>query len=143
VLRQDLGNERHLVELGLPTDVASAMAARMDSTMKDCILRLYRSALEVGREWAPDLANIASPGLVFWGVADQACPVAFAEGVGGIQIVYLGAVKGLVVGPPDEQWTTSYWSNTQTSPPFELSPKVPSTRRKQCSTGKPHSRTGG
>ena len=51
----------------------------MDDTMKDCILRLYRSAVNVGDEWEPGLSGITSPGLVFWGVSDTACPVEFAD----------------------------------------------------------------
>jgi pimeloyl-ACP methyl ester carboxylesterase len=47
--------------------------------MKDCILRLYRSAVHVGAQWQPGLANVTTPGLVFWGKHDRACPVRFAH----------------------------------------------------------------
>jgi pimeloyl-ACP methyl ester carboxylesterase len=32
--------------------------------MADCILALYRSALDVGKEWAPDFHDIARPGRI-------------------------------------------------------------------------------
>jgi pimeloyl-ACP methyl ester carboxylesterase len=51
-------------ELGVPQRRAREMAARIDRTMADCILALYRSATDIGREWAPDLARITAPGRV-------------------------------------------------------------------------------
>ena len=68
-----------LEQLGVPSGLARQTPTHMDQRMKDSILRLYRSALTVGSEWQPRLANIASPGLVLWGVFDQACPVSFAD----------------------------------------------------------------
>ncbi len=70
---------KQLEQLGVPPNLAGATADRMDERMKDCILRLYRSAIEVGSEWQPDLAKITAPGLVLWGALDQACPVMFAD----------------------------------------------------------------
>ena len=67
---------------GFPSNLAAATAERMDETMKASILRLYRSAVSVGTEWGPDLAKIVAPGLVFWGVADPFCPIAFADRLG-------------------------------------------------------------
>jgi hypothetical protein len=40
------------------------MAGWIDQTMVDCILALYRSATDVGTEWAPDFHDIPKPGLV-------------------------------------------------------------------------------
>jgi pimeloyl-ACP methyl ester carboxylesterase len=65
--------------LGVPSAYAIEAAHHMDDPMKECILRLYRSAIHVGAEWQPDLKKIWCPGLVFWGVKDEACPVAFAD----------------------------------------------------------------
>nr|WP_009999534.1 alpha/beta hydrolase [Streptomyces clavuligerus] len=65
----------------VPADRAAEMIGRVDGTMKDSILRLYRSALTVGAEWAPELSRVAAPCLVFWGVRDPACPVGFADGL--------------------------------------------------------------
>jgi pimeloyl-ACP methyl ester carboxylesterase len=49
---------------GVPRGRARDLAAGMDPTMGECILALYRSALDVGREWAPAIRNIRTPGLV-------------------------------------------------------------------------------
>jgi hypothetical protein len=39
------------------------MAGWPDATMADCILALYRSAVDVGREWGGDFENVPAPGL--------------------------------------------------------------------------------
>ena len=70
---------QQLQELGVPAEIAPAMASRVDERMKRVILSLYRSALTVGQEWRPELAKVTSPGLVFWGEQDEACPIRFAE----------------------------------------------------------------
>ncbi len=69
---------QQLKELGIPPEIAPAMASRVDERMKQVILPLYRSALHVGQEWQSELAKITSPGLVFWGEQDEACPIRFA-----------------------------------------------------------------
>jgi len=48
---------------GAPHDQAMKITA-LDQTMADCILALYRSATNVGVEWAPDFVDIPKPGLV-------------------------------------------------------------------------------
>ena len=68
-----------LKQLGVPPDLAADAARHVNERMKDSILRLYRSAVHVGREWEPDLATIRTPGLVLWGLQDESCPVAFAD----------------------------------------------------------------
>ena len=55
---------------GVPHDEAMSIAEQIDQTMADCILALYRSAGEVGKEWAPDFVDIPKPGLVFVAVDD-------------------------------------------------------------------------
>lgn len=54
----------------VPQHLADAAARRVDDTMKGCILDLYRSAVHVGREWAPDLPGANRDGLVVWGEHD-------------------------------------------------------------------------
>lgn len=49
---------------GVPRERAREMGGWSDEVMADSILRLYRSAADVGREWGPDFAGIAAPGLV-------------------------------------------------------------------------------
>ncbi len=68
-----------MVKAGLPIERATEAVSHMDQTMGNCILRLYRSALEVGKQWQPDLGKVQAPGLVFWGEEDTACPVEFAN----------------------------------------------------------------
>ena len=71
-----------MAKSGLPLVQAKETAERIDDTMKHSILRLYRSAVEVGKEWQPDLTKASSPGLVFWGERDSSCPVVFAHKLG-------------------------------------------------------------
>lgn len=51
-------------------------AAHVDDTMKQSILLLYRSAVDVGAEWDPGEQDIDRPGLILWGRDD---PFAKAE----------------------------------------------------------------
>lgn len=50
--------------LAIPHEEALAMAGWTDQTMADSILALYRSAVDVGRQWGPDFRDIPKPGLV-------------------------------------------------------------------------------
>ncbi len=59
-----------LVGAGLPRDYATAAIGRVDERMKDAILRLYRSAVDVNPRWAPDLDAIRCPALVVWPIDD-------------------------------------------------------------------------
>jgi pimeloyl-ACP methyl ester carboxylesterase len=58
---------------------AQAVASKIDGTMKECILTLYRSAVNVGAEWADEVDKIARPGLVLWGADDPYVTPNFAE----------------------------------------------------------------
>ncbi|HXQ60652.1 MAG TPA: alpha/beta hydrolase [Acidimicrobiales bacterium] len=49
---------------GVPLERARALAGWADEQMARCILALYRSAVDVGREWGPDFHDIAKPGLI-------------------------------------------------------------------------------
>jgi pimeloyl-ACP methyl ester carboxylesterase len=62
--------EAALTAAGVPPEDAVESAAAVDATMKACILALYRSAVEVGREWVDELGKITAPGLVLWGEQD-------------------------------------------------------------------------
>jgi pimeloyl-ACP methyl ester carboxylesterase len=55
---------------GVPHDAAVSLAGQIDETMTGCILDLYRSAVDVGREWGPDFHDIPKPGLVVLAVDD-------------------------------------------------------------------------
>lgn len=71
-----------LVQFGMPEDEARSSVRFIDDRMKGCILKLYRSAVHVGREWQPDLANISVPSLVLWGLDDHFLPHMFADRLG-------------------------------------------------------------
>jgi pimeloyl-ACP methyl ester carboxylesterase len=48
---------------GVPAEPALDLASQLNLTMTDCILDLYRSAVDVGRQWGPDFTAIPAPGL--------------------------------------------------------------------------------
>jgi len=73
---------RFLVENGVPDAQAAETARHIDPLMKDCILRLYRSAKNVFKEWEPELANVQAPGLVLWGENDPFAEPHFADQMG-------------------------------------------------------------
>lgn len=81
---------------GVPKEGALALASGIDRTMVECILTLYRSALSVGKEWAPDFRDIPAPGLVVLPSedaflnADLARAAAGAAGAGTIDFDGLG-----------------------------------------------------
>lgn len=53
-----------LIASGVPQPGALDMASRIDRTMADAILTLYRSAVDIGTEWGPGIDRITGPGLV-------------------------------------------------------------------------------
>ena len=55
---------------GVPEQPALDLASHIDRTMAECILDLYRSAVDVGKRWGPDFAAIPAPGLVIISSAD-------------------------------------------------------------------------
>jgi pimeloyl-ACP methyl ester carboxylesterase len=107
---------RQLEGFDVPADVASEMTGHIDARMKDCILRLYRSAIQAGAEWEPGLANITAPGLVFWGKSDPACPIEFAERLKkdtkASQAIHLDCGHWTPIQCPDEiaQALQDHWS---------------------------------
>jgi pimeloyl-ACP methyl ester carboxylesterase len=66
-----------LVAAGVPAPDAASTASRVDATMKQCILDLYRSAVRVGEEWEDDLRHVRARGLVLWGEKDPFAAVEF------------------------------------------------------------------
>lgn len=108
---------RQLQDYGVPAEAAGGIVARMDETLKDCILRLYRSAVHVGSEWEPGLANVTAPSLVFWGVEDPACPIAFADHLGNAmeasEILKLSCGHWTILNQPEAiaQALTHHWAS--------------------------------
>jgi pimeloyl-ACP methyl ester carboxylesterase len=68
---------RALAAAAVPPDDAAEAARHVDETMKACILRLYRSAVTVGREWLADLERVRAPGVVLWGEHDPYAAAGF------------------------------------------------------------------
>jgi len=66
-----------LVAAGVPAADAARAGSKLDATMKQCILKLYRSAVNVGAEWEDDLRQVSAPGLVLWGEKDPYASVDF------------------------------------------------------------------
>jgi pimeloyl-ACP methyl ester carboxylesterase len=64
---------------GMPEATAREIAQRIDDRMKAAILPLYRSAVNVGKEWGPDIDGISKPGLLIWGEKDQYMQTEFAK----------------------------------------------------------------
>lgn len=54
-----------------------------DETMKQCILDLYRSAVDVFSTWGEEFVDIAAPGLVIWGADDPFVPREIGERAAG------------------------------------------------------------
>jgi pimeloyl-ACP methyl ester carboxylesterase len=69
---------------GSPAGLAADQAAHLDAAMADCILKLYRSAVTVGREWQdPVEAMPPRPALVLHGADDPYVGVDVAERIAG------------------------------------------------------------
>jgi pimeloyl-ACP methyl ester carboxylesterase len=81
---------------GVPHEAALAMSAQVDETMVECILTLYRSALDVGAEWSPDFVDLAAPGLSIiatedpFGVSGTAASAAHKAGAETVTLEGLG-----------------------------------------------------
>jgi pimeloyl-ACP methyl ester carboxylesterase len=90
--------------------------AAIDDTMRECILALYRSAVDIAREWAPT-GKASRPGLVVAGTDDPyASPGAidgFAELVGA-QLVRLDAGHWAPAQRPVEMAValTEHWAQS-------------------------------
>ncbi len=68
-----------LVQSGMPRDYAAAAVARVDAVMKAAILKLYRSATDIGARWEPAMHDVRCPTLVIWAVDDPFVDARFGE----------------------------------------------------------------
>jgi pimeloyl-ACP methyl ester carboxylesterase len=57
-------------QLGVPRDRAATVAGWLDGTMGESMLALYRSAIDIAREWSTAADNIQRPGLAIIATAD-------------------------------------------------------------------------
>jgi pimeloyl-ACP methyl ester carboxylesterase len=63
----------------LGQEQANECAKGVDDAMKDCILKLYRSAADGFGEWHDAVDAISRPGVVFWGADDPFVTPDFGE----------------------------------------------------------------
>lgn len=68
-----------LIQGGLPAEIAQHEGEALTKTMRQCILRLYRSAKTAGSEWAPALDNLPANGMIYWGEKDPYVSVEIAK----------------------------------------------------------------
>lgn len=73
--------EAGLIEGGMPASLAREEVPHIDKTMRQSILKLYRSAvgLRFRGEWVDDLANMPKRGQLFWGETDPYVDLSVAE----------------------------------------------------------------
>jgi pimeloyl-ACP methyl ester carboxylesterase len=80
-MEEDLTEEvsvPYLIEHGVPEEYATRNSWLVPGN-KDCILKLYRSAVHIGREWQPELEKVSLPSMVIWGRDDPYVPLKFGE----------------------------------------------------------------
>jgi pimeloyl-ACP methyl ester carboxylesterase len=68
------GIVEQLEGFGLPTEIARENAW-MTPGARELTLTLYRSAINVGREWAPDLPKVVIPSMALWCERDLLVPI--------------------------------------------------------------------
>jgi pimeloyl-ACP methyl ester carboxylesterase len=73
--------EPSLVEGGMPASLAKTEVPHIDKTMRQSILKLYRSALGLSFRgaWVDDLAKLPKRGQLFWGETDPFVDLSVAE----------------------------------------------------------------
>jgi pimeloyl-ACP methyl ester carboxylesterase len=69
----------YAVLFGVPLEAATEMNRNMDETMGSCILDLYRSAVNVGKEWGPEFHDIPKPGCILLATDDTLTSQAVAR----------------------------------------------------------------
>lgn len=60
-----------LAAVGVPHHASTTMASHMDDVMGAAILGLYRSAVDIGTAWGPELDRIETPGLLIEALHDS------------------------------------------------------------------------
>lgn len=68
----------HLIENGVPPEDARRNIW-LTPYGKATILALYRSAIDIGAEWQPDLERLDVPAMVIWGRQDPYVPLRYGE----------------------------------------------------------------
>lgn len=70
------------IEAGIPEEEAVSAASFVDDTMKDAILKLYRTQFEVTNRWYAELGRATSRSMIVWGYQDEFLPHRFADRLG-------------------------------------------------------------
>ena len=68
----------YLIDNGMPREYAERNSWLVPGN-KDCILKLYRSAVKIGAEWQPDLERVEVPAMVIWGRTDPYVDLKWGE----------------------------------------------------------------
>lgn len=73
--------EQGLTSSGMPASLAKEEVEHVNKTMRQSILKLYRSAngLRFRDDWIDDLVKLPSRGLLFWGETDPFVDLSVAE----------------------------------------------------------------
>jgi len=80
-MKEELTDEfgiAHLVENGVPPQDAQRNMW-LTAHGKATILALYRSAVDIGAEWQPELERLELPAMVIWGKDDPYVPLSWGE----------------------------------------------------------------
>jgi pimeloyl-ACP methyl ester carboxylesterase len=100
------GLEAGLTGGGVPAQYAGETASHVDDVMKDCVLKLYRSATNFMNEWAPETENMQRPGLMIWGANDPYMPIEHARNMakrtGARLVVFEDAAHWWLLDKPQE-----------------------------------------
>jgi pimeloyl-ACP methyl ester carboxylesterase len=76
------GMAETLERIGFPAEDAAHNAFVYPGNARR-ILDLYRSAVDIGRAWAPDLARIVIPSMILWGERDDIVPIEMGRRMAG------------------------------------------------------------
>jgi len=80
-MRDETKLQAALVESGMPPAMAAHEAPLVDKTMRQSILKLYRSArgLRISGDWEDDLADLPAKGQLYWGENDPFVGLSVAQ----------------------------------------------------------------
>jgi pimeloyl-ACP methyl ester carboxylesterase len=117
---------------GMPEDVARDHSWN-HSWNRDITLTLYRSASNIGIEWADDLTNIVVPSMLIWGERDLVVPVEFGRRMAtrmGAEVVTLDAQHFWPAERPAEAAAalTRLWDRAESMPNTILTQTAPTFR---------------
>jgi pimeloyl-ACP methyl ester carboxylesterase len=109
-----------MVAGGVPAAIADHLTWKHDWN-RQVTLDLYRSAINVGREWAGDLKRIAIPSMAVWGLHDLIVPIEFGRRMAvrmGAEVVGVEAGHFWPAEDPDSaaRVLQRHWTRAERSP---------------------------